>query len=73
MKWYLATNEIDVFHYGPMEDDMETTTGQPKLFFYTTEEELITALDIYGQQYQEPIIVENTALEDIPPEPPLLD
>jgi len=73
MKWYLATNEVDVFHYGSMEEEWQITTGQPNLFFYDTKEELITALDVYGHQHQEPIIVENTALEDTPPDPPFPD
>jgi hypothetical protein len=71
MKWYLATNEIDIFHYGSMEEEWEITTGQPNLFFYNTKEELTTALELYGQQYQEPTIIENIALEDTLPEPPL--
>ena len=66
MKYYLATNEVDVFHYGEMEDSMEIVTGQPNLFFYNTKEELITALESYGQQYQE-----STIIEDILIEPPI--
>ena len=54
MKWYLATNEVDVFHYGSMEEDMEITTGQPQVFFYTTKEDLVSALTGYGHEYQEP-------------------
>jgi hypothetical protein len=69
MKWYLATNEIDVFHYGSMEEEWQITTGQPMLFFYNTKEELITALESYGQQYQEPILIEDMT-EDTPVEPP---
>jgi len=69
MKWYLATNEIDVFHYGSMEEEWEITTGQPNLFFYNSKEELTAALEAYGQQYQEPSITENTILEDAPPDP----
>ncbi len=72
MKWYLATNEIDIFHYGPMEDDMETTTGQPKLFFYTTKEELINVLTSYGQLYQSTTI-ENIIPNDAPIELPTPD
>ena len=66
MKWYLATNEVDVFHYGQKLEDMEVSTGQPNLFFYDTKEELITTLESYGQQYQEP-----TMIEDAPIEPPI--
>jgi hypothetical protein len=66
MKYYLATNEVDVFHYGEMEDSMEIVTGQPNLFFYNTKEELIVVLESYGQQHQE-----STIIEDIPIEPPI--
>jgi hypothetical protein len=69
MKWYLATNEIDVFHYGKMEDNMDIVTGQPILLFYNTKEELIIALELYGQQHQEPILIEDMT-EDTPVEPP---
>lgn len=62
--YYLATNEVDVFHYGQKLEGTEVSTGQPNLFFYDTKEELITVLESYGQQYQEPIII-----EDIPVEP----
>jgi hypothetical protein len=72
MKWYLATNEIDVFHYGSMEDSDEITTGQPILFFYDTKEELIIALETYNQQYQEPTIIENIT-EDTLIEPPTIE
>jgi hypothetical protein len=77
MKWYLATNEIDIFHYGTMEEEWQITTGQPMLFFYNTKEELIIALELYGQQYQEPNVIENTTENTSinPPtiEPPLLE
>lgn len=58
MKYYLATNEVDIFHYGEMEDDMEFTTGQPVSFLYNTKEELVTALTGYGQEYQEPQVLD---------------
>lgn len=76
MKWYLATNEIDVFHYGTMEEEWEIATGQPNLFFYNTKEELIVVLESYGQQYQESITIEDTSEDTIVPptiEPPLPD
>lgn len=71
MKWYLATNEVDVFHYGSMEEEWQITTGQPNLFFYNTKEELIVALELYGQQYQESVIVEDISLPTPIIEPPL--
>jgi hypothetical protein len=58
MKYYLATNEVDVFHYGEMEDSSIFTTGQPVSFLYDTKEELVTALTGYGQEYQEPQVIE---------------
>ena len=58
MKYYLATNEVDVFHYGEMEDNWEFTTGQPVSFLYNTKEELVTALTGYGQEYQEPQVLD---------------
>lgn len=58
MKYYLATNEVDVFHYGEMEDTCEFTTGQPVSFLYNTKEELVTTLTGYGQEYQEPQVIE---------------
>jgi hypothetical protein len=74
--YYLATNEMGVFHYGEMEDGMDIVTGQPILLFYNTKEELITALEAYGQQYQEPTSIEDMS-ESIAPlpniEPPLPD
>jgi len=67
--YYLATNEVDVFHYGEMEDDMEVVTGQPKLTFYNTKEELISVLVSYGHEYKEPTYSDVEALQL--PEPTL--
>ena len=58
MKYYLATNEVDVFHYGEMEDTSELITGQPLSFLYNTKEELVTALAGYGQEYQDPQVID---------------
>ena len=49
--WYLATNEIDVFHYGELAEGAVVTTGQPKLDYFETEEDLEIALTNYGQSY----------------------
>lgn len=73
MKWYLATNEIDIFHYGSMEEEWEIATGQPNLFFYNTKEELISVLESYGQQYQESTTIEDIPLPTPNIEPPLPD
>jgi hypothetical protein len=58
MKYYLATNEVDVFHYGEMEDTCEFTTGQPVSSLYNTKEELVTALTGYGHEYQDPQVLD---------------
>ena len=71
MKWYLATNEIDIFHYGSMEEEWDIVTGQPILFFYNTKEELIIALELYNQQYQEPDTIEDISSPIPISEPPL--
>ena len=63
--WYLATNETDVFHYGELFEGATVTTGQPKLDYFDTKEDLIAALATYGQEYSEP---ESREL-DIPPMP----
>lgn len=68
--YYLATNEVDVFHYGQKLEGMEVITGQPKLFFYNTKEEFIAALQSYGQQYQELTTTEDASIFPLP-EPPL--
>ena len=44
MKYYLATNETDIFHFGKMEEESVLTTGQPKVFYFNTEQELINKL-----------------------------
>jgi hypothetical protein len=40
MRYYLATNEIDIFHFGEIEDESILTTGQPKVFYFDTEVKL---------------------------------
>jgi len=44
MKYYLATNETDIFHFGEMEEGSVLTTGQPKVFYFDTEQKLIDKL-----------------------------
>jgi hypothetical protein len=69
MKYYLATNEVDIFHYGEMADESVFTTGQPVSFMYATKAELIAKLAEYGQEYQEPQEV-GVPLPEAPPEEP---
>ena len=47
--YYLATNNIDVFHFGFLAAGAVVTTGQPVVNYYDTEQELIDALsDLTG-------------------------
>ena len=73
MKYYLATNTVDVFHYGEMDDAAEFTTGQPESFVYDTKEELIAKLAEYGHEYQEPQDINLLAEGGEFGEPPMLE
>jgi hypothetical protein len=63
--WYLATNEVDVFHYGMLEEGFVLTSGQPVVLYFDSQSELEEELEKYGQEYIDPS-TENT----LPPEPP---
>jgi hypothetical protein len=65
--WYLATNETDVFHYGELAEGAIVTTVQPKLVYFETKEELITKLANYGQEYNEPVLLDSE-IPQLPPE-----
>ena len=46
MKYFVATNEKDVFHWGEYDPDtQEFTTGQPIVNEYDTEDEMYARLD----------------------------
>ena len=63
--WYLATNETDVFHYGELFEGASVTTGQPKLDYFETKEDLVLALANYDQEF----IDTNLDQLNIPPLP----
>jgi hypothetical protein len=44
MKYYLATNETNIFHFGKMKEESVLTTGQPKVFYFDKEQKLIDKL-----------------------------
>jgi hypothetical protein len=50
-KYYLAHNEVNVFHYGSLVEGQIVTTGQPFLEYFNTEQELIDRLLGLGQEY----------------------
>jgi hypothetical protein len=53
MKYFLAHNEIDVFHYGELSEEQVVTTGQPNLEHYNDLDSLIQRLNSFGVQYIE--------------------
>jgi len=69
MKYYLAHNETDVFHYGKITEEQQITTGQPILLFFDTEQELIDKLQEYNVEYNSNTLIElepeNAPIEDI--------
>jgi hypothetical protein len=68
MKYFLAHNEIDVFHYGELKDEQFVETGQPILLFFETEQELIDKLQEYNVEYNT-----NTSIELGLESPPMED
>lgn len=62
--WYLATNEVDVFHFGELFEGAVITTGQPKLLYFETKEELENELTKYGQTF-----TDQTLEDQLPPVP----
>ena len=68
MKYFLAHNEIDVFHYGKITEEQQITTGQPILLFFETEQELIDKLQEYNVEYNT-----NTSIELGLESPPMED
>lgn len=55
MKYFLAYNEDDVFHYGKLGNDQEIKTGQPILKFFNTIDELNSELSQYGKKFEESV------------------
>ena len=49
--FYLAHNEVDVFHYGGLQENQIVTTGQPFLEYFDTEQGLIDRVLELGQEY----------------------
>lgn len=68
MKYFLAHNKIDVFHYGEIIEGQEITTGQPFLEYFTSEELLIDRLNDLGHDYTQNI---NSVLYDETSEEPI--
>ena len=52
MKYYLAHNNKDVFHYGKKEKGQQVNSGQPYFESFETEEELKNFLKTKGIDYE---------------------
>ena len=52
MKYYVAHNDKDIFHYGKLEEGQQVDSGQPYFQEFETEEELIEFLTEKGQTYE---------------------
>lgn len=77
IRFFIATNEVDIFHWGSYDDEtQEFTTTQPIVNYYDTEEEMTAVLDQLGVEWRqpEPELPEPPELEPpSEPEPPDLD
>jgi len=51
MKYYVAHNDKDVFHYGTVEDDQQFNTGQPYFKEFKTKKGLTNFLNKKNVEY----------------------
>jgi hypothetical protein len=58
-KFYLAHNEIDIFHYSNLQENQIVTTGQPFLEYFETEQQLIDRLLELGQEFISTLPINN--------------
>jgi DNA-dependent RNA polymerase auxiliary subunit epsilon len=66
MKYFLAHNETDVFHYGEITEEQFVQTGQPHLEFFNTLNELKERLSFFNIEYVQNISEETL---EFPQEP----
>ena len=52
MKYYVAHNDKDIFHYGKLEEGQQVDSGQPHFEEFETEEELKEFLTTKGIDYE---------------------
>jgi hypothetical protein len=53
MKYFLAHNKTDVFHYGEITEEQQIATGQPNLEFFDTLEELKDRLSFFNVEFKD--------------------
>ena len=60
--YYLATNKVDIFHYGEIQENQEISTGQPFLEYFETKEELRDRMNELGQVFIETKTINQSGL-----------
>jgi hypothetical protein len=48
MRYFLAHNSVDIFHYGELNDSQVVSTGQPNLEYFNSLDELKDRLSFFG-------------------------
>ncbi len=71
MRYYLATNEIDIFHFGIIEEGSILTTGQPKVFYFNTEIELKNKVNTLSEDstYYDTKVAQESNILSVPSNP----
>jgi hypothetical protein len=71
MRYFLAHNELDVFHYGELTEEQAIETGQPNLEYFASKGFLIDRLRELGQEYAQDTSEYNNfeTFEELPEEP----
>ena len=62
MKYFLAHNGINIFHYTRIQQNQFVTTGQPFLEYFNTEEELMARLLELNQEYISTTLINQSGL-----------
>ena len=62
MKYFLAHNEVNIFHYSSLADTQAVTTAQPFLEYFNTEEELKARLLELNQEFVSTSLVNQSGL-----------
>jgi hypothetical protein len=71
MRYYLATNEIDIFHFGMIEEESILTTGQPKVFYFDTKNELKNKINTLAKDptYYDTKVAQESNILSVPSNP----
>lgn len=53
MRYFLAHNSVNVFHYGELNDGQVVSTGQPNLEYFENLDDLKVRLSFFGVTFDE--------------------